>query len=73
MTMREPELFESGLHPAWVSTTRRTQLFYSDCMDWLALAPDESVHAVVTDPPYGMLEYSPLSSLAASTRSMIVG
>jgi DNA modification methylase len=29
-----------------------------DCFDWLEHQPDESIHAVVTDPPYGLLEYS---------------
>lgn len=27
-------------------------------MDWLAQAPENSVEAVVTDPPYGLIEYS---------------
>jgi site-specific DNA-methyltransferase (adenine-specific) len=29
-----------------------------DAFDWLGDAQDNSVHAVVTDPPYGLLEYS---------------
>ena len=29
-----------------------------DCMVWLNLQPANSVHAVVTDPPYGLVEYS---------------
>ncbi len=28
-------------------------------MEWLARQPESSFHAVVTDPPYGMVEYSP--------------
>lgn len=52
------ELAQSALEPAWASPAGFTQLFYVDCLDWLALAPAESIHAVVTDPPYGMLEYS---------------
>jgi len=35
------------------------QLCHADCMDWLAEAPRLSVHAVVTDPPYGLVEYTP--------------
>src|SRR2546423_1725593 len=31
---------------------------HGDCFDWLAKAPTNSVHAVVTDPPYGLVEYS---------------
>lgn len=33
-------------------------LIYGDCFDWLAKAPTNSVEAVVTDPPYGLVEYS---------------
>ena len=31
----------------------------ADCLDWLSLREPNSVHAVVTDPPYGLVEYSP--------------
>lgn len=34
-------------------------LYRADCMDWLRTQPSNSVHAVVTDPPYGLFEYSP--------------
>ncbi|HWI11102.1 MAG TPA: site-specific DNA-methyltransferase, partial [Burkholderiaceae bacterium] len=30
----------------------------ADCNAWLAAQPDDSIHAVVTDPPYGLVEYS---------------
>jgi DNA modification methylase len=33
-------------------------LYHSDCFDWLAEHRINSVHAVVTDPPYGVIEYS---------------
>jgi len=33
-------------------------IYLGDCMDWLAQAQANSVHAVVTDPPYGLFEYS---------------
>ena len=29
-----------------------------DAFDWLQRAKDNSIHAVVTDPPYGLIEYS---------------
>jgi DNA modification methylase len=35
------------------------RLFHADCMAWLAERKRTSVHAVVTDPPYGLVEYSP--------------
>jgi site-specific DNA-methyltransferase (adenine-specific) len=28
-----------------------------DCFEWLARLPEDSIHAVVTDPPYGVREY----------------
>jgi DNA modification methylase len=33
-------------------------LIHGDCFDWLAKAPTNSIEAVVTDPPYGLVEYS---------------
>lgn len=35
------------------------RLHLSDCIPWLAEQADSSIHAVVTDPPYGLIEYSP--------------
>ncbi len=37
----------------------RATLFRGDCFDWLEQQPDNSIHAVVTDPPYGLVEYAP--------------
>jgi len=34
-------------------------LFHADCFDWLEQQEDNSIHAVVTDPPYGLHEYTP--------------
>src|SRR3989304_664166 len=34
------------------------QLYHADCGDWRADRKPNSIHAVVTDPPYGMLESS---------------
>ena len=33
-------------------------LIHGDCFDWLDAQDDCSIHAVVTDPPYGLHEYS---------------
>lgn len=44
-----PEEFLSG----------RQRLYLADAFDWLACAPPNSAHAVVTDPPYGLIEYEP--------------
>jgi site-specific DNA-methyltransferase (adenine-specific) len=39
-------------------TVGKARLFHADCFDWLRKQGDSSVHAVVTDPPYGLHEYS---------------
>lgn len=36
----------------------QTLLVHADCMEWLKTIPDSSIHAVVTDPPYGVKEYN---------------
>lgn len=33
-------------------------LVSGDCLDWMASQPGNSIHAIVTDPPYGLKEYS---------------
>jgi len=33
-------------------------LLHNDCFDWLKGCDPNSIHAVVTDPPYGLFEYS---------------
>ena len=33
-------------------------LLLDDCLSWLPGRADRSIHAVVTDPPYGLVEYS---------------
>ncbi len=34
------------------------RLFQSNCLEWLDAQPENSIHGVVTDPPYGLVEYS---------------
>ena len=36
----------------------QTELFHGDCFDWLQQQENNSIHAVVTDPPYGLEEYT---------------
>ena len=36
----------------------RATLHHADCFDWLQQQPDTSIHAVVTDPPFGLHEYT---------------
>ncbi len=34
------------------------RLIHGDCFDWLDRQEDSTIHAVVTDPPYGLQEYT---------------
>lgn len=34
------------------------QIFNEDCLLWLKRQPENQYHAIVTDPPYGLVEYS---------------
>lgn len=34
------------------------ELHLADAFSWLALRPENSIHAIVTDPPYGLKEYT---------------
>lgn len=38
----------------------KSKLFRGDSLEWLRSQPLESIHGVVTDPPYGLVEYSPI-------------
>src|SRR5260370_25916739 len=35
----------------------RSLLIHADCFEWLRRVPEKTLHAVVTDPPYGVKEY----------------
>lgn len=39
-------------------TVGKASLHHADCFDWLACQEPASIHAVVTDPPYGVVEYT---------------
>ncbi len=41
----------------------KATLVHADCFDWLERQSDNSIHAVVTDPPYGLHEYTPEQQL----------
>lgn len=36
----------------------QVELYQGDCLEWLKGRPKRSIHAVVTDPPYGLVEYT---------------
>ena len=41
-----------------VATVGKAKLYQADCFEWLASEPSSSIHACVTDPPYGLVEYT---------------
>ncbi len=47
-TVTLPDSFQSG----------KARVVNQDCLDWLEAAKENSIHAVVTDPPYGLVEYT---------------
>lgn len=34
-----------------------SRIVHADCFEWLGRIPENSIHAIVTDPPYGVKEY----------------
>src|SRR4051812_22543719 len=59
---RGPEAFElpskTHLGPMSRVYIGKATLFRDDCFDWLERQAENTIHAVVTDPPYGLYEYS---------------
>lgn len=50
-----------NVHKVWLEPAlehEKATLFHADCFEWLASREEASLHAVVTDPPYGLTEYS---------------
>lgn len=37
---------------------KHSKIFNTDCFQWFSTVESNSIHAVVTDPPYGLIEYS---------------
>jgi len=48
---------DRGPRPVSISAGQ-SRLILADCFEWLADCKPNSIHAVVTDPPYGLVEYS---------------
>lgn len=47
----------NGETPAPFFKFEKSTLYHCSCFDWLATAESKSIHAVITDPPYGGVEY----------------
>lgn len=39
------------------ATFDKSIIIHADCFEWMGSIPKESIHAIVTDPPYGVKEY----------------
>lgn len=48
------------LAPPEVKAGSKAILIQAHCLHWMAQAPAASIHAIVTDPPYGVKEYHPV-------------
>ena len=61
-TEREPATAETVEKPGAVSRPvsihGQAKIFHADCFDWLERREANSIHAVITDPPYGLVEYT---------------
>ena len=60
-SLKPPSTEESRSRPdaqRSLVTLPRAELFQADCFQWLSERKPASVHAVITDPPYGLVEYS---------------
>lgn len=61
--LREQAVLPYGFDPAsqrkppWLSFGKAT-IYHDDCFNWLRTREPQSIEAVVTDPPYGLVEYS---------------
>ena len=44
--------------PMGMGEMARYSIFNDDCLSWMDRHPENSFHAIVTDPPYGLKEYS---------------
>ena len=50
---------DGAVGPKPVFEYGQSRLYETDCLAWLAHQPHKSLHGVVTDPPYGLVEYTP--------------
>lgn len=57
-TVPAPAAAEARTNEPPAFETRHGRMVLDDCMNWLERQPQRSIHAVVTDPPYGLVEYT---------------
>jgi site-specific DNA-methyltransferase (adenine-specific) len=39
------------------TTISNSMIVHADCLEWMGMVPENSIHGIVTDPPYGVKEY----------------
>lgn len=65
LEVKQPLILEKHVESLWDSFKLDYQsreigqslLVHADCFEWLGRVPENSLHAIVTDPPYGVKEY----------------
>ena len=40
------------------SPHKKVRMYKRDCFEWLGKRDNESIHAIIADPPYGLVEYT---------------
>lgn len=56
--MKAEQLHHYALDYRFHSFTKSI-VIHADCFEWMTRVPKDSIHAIVTDPPYGVKEYDP--------------
>ncbi len=57
--MTPPHVFAPFILNDEYKISGNSLLLQANCFEWMAQIPPESIHAIVTDPPYGVKEYEP--------------
>lgn len=57
-TANHPQHSQQVISDVPIFTYGRAKLYQADCLDWLSTQPENSIHGCVTDPPYGLVEYT---------------
>ena len=56
--LNDQQSARTSTDPTTSATTNDYEIIHTDCFAWLGQRAPNSIHAVVTDPPYGLKEYT---------------
>jgi site-specific DNA-methyltransferase (adenine-specific) len=56
--LRESKNGGHAVEPKRSFAIGKARLYHDNCFDWMKACAPRSIHAIVTDPPYGLLEYT---------------